>query len=136
MPARVTVAGDQAVVGLSYPARLVSLDLRDGSTTALSDAPGEQHSSAFLATPNDVFWALPTAGVVRHIDRASGRSRDIHAGCKGSGDIMALVGDELVMTCRNGSRLVQVPLLGDRPVSMLRAGGFPLAVLLDPPSGT
>lgn len=132
-PGDLDVSGDTAFVSLYQPGaplaprprRLAAVSLDDGTVSPL----GVEHvgaSGPVLATPGNVWWAIPDAKVVRHIRLSDGHQTDLPSCYNPHG--MAKLDDVLLVACQEGW-LLEVPLDG-KPYKVHDAGGRTYDVVL------
>ena len=117
-------------MSLYRPVRLVAVSLDDGAVSPLATSPSENHGPV-VATPGEIWWAIPDADIVRHIRLSDGRQTDLHSCRNPSG--MVKLDDALLVTCLNGW-LIEVPLDG-RPYKVHDGGGITYDVVLPGPPG-
>jgi hypothetical protein len=124
-PTSVAIVGDEALVGLGKPARLLAIDLNDGSQRTLSTAASSE-SGPIAVSSHDVWWALPELGKLRHISLATSKQSDSVV-CPFITSVLVLR-DVVLATCAKDRQLARLSVKSGK-VTRAPAGSFPISIV-------
>ena len=126
IPASVATYGSLIYVGLSNPAKLMSVDPRSGKSRQLSTAQ-TSYSGPVVVLGETVWWALPDVSAVREVDVSTGQQLDEVYSCRFV-SAMLVYRNAILATCIEHNQLARITL-SDHRVTLTDAGGFPIALV-------
>jgi hypothetical protein len=129
--ASVAVSGQSAYVGLSYPAKLVRVDLHSHRFEQVATA-ATGFSGPIAASGKDVWWALPDISAIREISTQSHEEVAEIYPCRFISS-MIVYQNAVLATCIEHNQLARVDL-ANGSVTLTSAGGFPIALIEGAPT--